>query len=158
MLYYNPNFSSPIHVLYDEAVATNNTAILEELSMTHVHSVFHNFLIQSTEYEFLPDSKFGPLLLQRTSGSSPDVEICFFQPENGLELCYYLLDDMVLDIFFKMMEPFAPFLPVEENGTPCTAEQEQTIREKLASILDQFPLTKDVLFDSVINYPRRLYI
>jgi len=157
MLFNNPTFSSPIHKLYETALAATDLPIIEEYSMEHVISVFHNHLAEHSEYELLPNSKFGVLLLQCVSSDEYQPEFCFFQPENGLELCYYILDDMMHDVFIEIMKPLLPYIGSHLIEIPCSSEQEKVLRDALSPILNQFPLTQDVLFDSVINYPQRLY-
>jgi len=157
MLYDNPTFSTPIHTVYNKALATNDSSILDELSMDHVISVFHDYLAQHPEYEFFPNTKFDPLLLQRISTDDSELDFCFFQPENGLELCYYVFDNMIYEVFMKIMEPLLPYIGTPVHDIICSSEQEKVIRNALSPLLNQFPLTQDVLFDSIINYPQRLY-
>lgn len=154
--------NTPIGILYQAALTTYNQPILDELSMDHVISVFRDYIAQNADLDLLTNTKFGTLLLQRISTPTSKPDIYFFLPKTGLELCYFLLDDLALDIYWNIMQPLISSHPVTsesiEHVYPCSSEHEQIIMEQLMPFLNHFPLTKAILFDSIINYPQRLYI
>ena len=161
MIIENTIINTPIHTLYSNALATHNHSILNELSMPHVISVFQEYITQDENLDLI-QSKFGVLLLQRTATPTATFDMDFFLPDSGLSLCYFLLYEIVFDHFWEMMRPaVVTQIPTDDTMDLhyiCTAEQEQILYDHVSPYLKQFPLTGATLFDSVINYPQRLYI
>ena len=156
MSYLTHPYSTPIQELYFHAMETNNAPILEEFDMDRVYSIFKDFIAQNPELDFVPNTKFGPVLLVSTLSPDVEVDLTLLQFHNGFELCDCLLDAMVRDIYSSILKPFRTTESFNNYDHPCSDAHEQIIREKVTPIRDQFPLTKELLFDSIMNYPNRL--
>lgn len=156
MPYINHPYTTPIQKLYYHAVENNNTPILEEYDIDRVYSIFKDFIAQNPELDFLPNTKFGPVLLQSTLSPDVEVDLTLLQIRDGFELCDCILDAMIRDLYSDILEPFRSTASFNDYDHPCSEVHEQMLREKVSPILNQFPLTKEILFDSIMNYPDRL--
>lgn len=152
---------TPIYSIYQTAIQYDSKEILDELSMCHVIAVFQDYIDHDPSLALITDTKFGVILLQNVASPDCDPDLEFLVPESGLELCYFLLGEIVYDIYYGLMLPvLSTELPTDNTMNLfhiCSAEHEAMILQRIEPYLSCFPLTREALADSIFNYPNRLY-
>ena len=139
------NIYDPDSICYPASFSEADAlAIAKETSFEHVLSVFREYLLKNPELDLVLSPKFGLFLIQNTALPEYTPDLDAYLIRTGYELCYYILEDLTLATYYKLVE--------DKDIGDCSEEEKNAVREHIKVFTDQFPYTSEVVLNKLFKH------